>query len=78
MLSFVKQCNYCVCFLKKSKRNHYSNFNVKDITDNKNFWKTIKPLFSDKTKSTVCITLKDNNKIVESQNEVANTFNNYC
>ena len=47
--AFVKQRNYCVSLLRKSKRNYYSNLNVKDITDNKKFWKTIKPLFSDKT-----------------------------
>ena len=46
--AFVKQRN-CVSLLRKSKRNYYSNLNVKDITDNKKFWKTIKPLFSDKT-----------------------------
>ena len=47
------------------------------MTDNKKFWKIIKPLFSNKTKSAVSITLKDNNKIVESQNEVANIFKDY-
>ena len=51
---------------------------MKDITDNKKFWKTIKSLFSDKTKSAVSITLKENNKIVESQNKkVANIFKDY-
>ena len=76
--AFAKQRNYCVSLLRKSKRNYYSNLNVKDITDNKKFWKTIKPLFSDKTKSAVSITLKDsNNKIVDSQDEVANIFNDY-
>ena len=43
--AFVKQRDYCVSLLRKSKRNYYSNLNVKDITDNKKFWKTIKPLF---------------------------------
>ena len=73
--AFVKQRKYCVSLLRKSKRNYYSNLNVKDITDNQKFWKTIKPLFLDKAKLAVSITLKDNNKIVESQNEVANIFN---
>ena len=50
---------------------------MKDIAVNKKFWKTIKPLFSDKTKPAVSITLKDNNKVVDSQNEVANFFNDY-
>ena len=52
-----------------------SNVIIVILTDNKKFWKIIKHLFSDKTKSDVSITLKDNNKIVESQNEVANIFN---
>ena len=34
--------------------------------------------FPDKTKSAVSITLKENDTIVENQNEVANNFNNFC
>ena len=43
--AFVKQRNYCVSLLRKSKRNYYSNLDAKDITDIKKFWKTVKPLF---------------------------------
>ena len=28
--------------------NYYGNLNEKDITDNKKFWKTVKPFLSDK------------------------------
>ena len=56
--AFVKQRNYCVSLLKKSKRNYYRNLNVKDTTDNMRFWKTIKSIFSDKAKSAVSIILK--------------------
>ena len=66
-----------VSLLRKSKRNYDSNLHVKNISDYKKFWKTTKPLFSDKTKSTAFITLKDSNKIIESQNEVVNIFNDY-
>ena len=51
--------------------------NVKDITDNNKFWKTIKPHFPDKTRSAFSITLKENKKIVENQNEDVNIFNDY-
>ena len=64
--AFVKQRNYCVSLLKKLRRNYYSSLDVKDITDNK---------AKIKSKSVVSITLKDNNKIVDSQNEVATIFN---
>ena len=65
-----------VSLLRKSKRNYDSNLNVEN-SDYKKFWKTIIPLFSDKTKSTALITLKDSSKIIESQNEVVNIFNDY-
>ena len=34
--------------LRKVKTNYFNNFNEKNITDNKQFWKTVKPLFSNK------------------------------
>ena len=34
-----------VSLLRKLKRNYYSNLNVKDISNNKKFWKKIKNLF---------------------------------
>ena len=57
--------------------NYYSNLNVKAITGKNKFWKIIKPVFSDKTKYAVSITLKENKKTVENHNEVGNIFNNY-
>ena len=44
----LKQRNYQVSILRKIKRNYYGDINEKDIVDNKQFWKTIKPLFSNK------------------------------
>ena len=36
---------------EKSKMRHFNNLNVKDVTENKRFWKTIKNIFfTDKTK----------------------------
>ena len=49
---YTKQRNYCVSLLRKSKREYYSNLDVKNITDNKTFWKTVKPFLSDKVTST--------------------------
>ena len=39
------------------KKNFFSNINTCDITDNKTFWKTIKPFFTDKIKAKSKITL---------------------
>ena len=43
---YNKQRNYCVSLLRKTKTNFYANLNDKDLTDNKQFWRTVKPLLS--------------------------------
>ena len=40
----TKQQNYYVSLLRKSKGEYCSNVDAKNITDNKGFWKTVKPL----------------------------------
>ena len=43
--NYTKQRNYCVSLLRKVKNEYYSNLNEKDVTDNKLFWKIVKPFF---------------------------------
>ena len=62
-LAYTKQRNYSVTLIRKGKKKYYGSLDVKDITDNKEFWKTVKPLFSDKSKSRRTITLVENVKI---------------
>ena len=62
-LAYTKQRNYFVTLIRKGKKEYYGSLGVKDITDNKEFWKTVKPLFSDKSKSRRTITLVENVKI---------------
>ena len=40
---FCKQINKCVSLLRKSKKDYFANLNKKNITDNKRFWKILKP-----------------------------------
>ena len=42
-----KQRNLCVGILRKNKRDYFGNLNNNIITDNRKFWKTISPLFSE-------------------------------
>ena len=48
---FIKQRNYCVSLLRKTKKQYCANLNEKDVADNKEFWKTVKPVLSDKLQS---------------------------
>ena len=56
-IAYIKQRNYCVSLLRKTKNDHYGNLIEKDVADNKKFWRTVKPLLSDKVKSSEKITL---------------------
>ena len=51
---------------------------IKNITDNKKFWKTLKPLLSDKAKcESSQINLVENDEILSTDKEIAEAFNNY-
>ena len=41
--SYKKQRNFCVNLLRKTKKDYFNDLNINNITDNKVFWKTIKP-----------------------------------
>ena len=45
---YKKQRNFCVNLLRKTKKDYFNDLNIKNITDNKAFWKTIKPYFPSK------------------------------
>ena len=63
--------------LRKTKKEFYNNLNVKYITENKLFWKTVKPSFTDKTLKDERITLVENNKVVSDESELVDIFTKY-
>ena len=74
---YKKQRNLCTYLLKKAKKDYYSNLNPKTITDNKKFWKTVKPLFSDKSIAKETITLVENDEIFRNEQLLAEKFNEF-
>ena len=50
---------------------------MKDITDNKKFWKTVKPFLSDKSKTSDKIHLNENGELLNSESETAEVLNNF-
>ena len=40
---YKKQRNICVNLLRRCKKQYFNNIHVKNVTDNKTFWKTIRP-----------------------------------
>ena len=76
-LLYTQQRNKCVSLLRKAKTNYYGNLNEKDITDNKKFWKTVKPFLSDKSKSSDKIHLSENGELLNNESETAEVLNNF-
>ena len=75
--AFRKQKNYTNKLLKKEKKNYFGNLDLNKITDNKKFWNTIKPLFSDSSGKSSKITLVEGEEIITEDKEIAEKFNNY-
>ena len=64
--------------LRKTKKEFYNNLDVKYITENKLFWKTAKPSFTDKTLEDEKITLVENNEVVSDESKLVEIFWKYC
>ena len=63
--------------LRTNERDYFGNVNNKIVTDNRKFWKTISSLFSEKTFHRECITLKESNKTITNNVELAEMFNTF-
>ena len=82
LFEYKRQRNLCsnllnFLILKQFKKRHFNSLNVNDVTENKNFWKTIKPLFTEKNKTTNNIILTENNQTVREDNAISQIFNTY-
>lgn len=76
-ISYNKQRNLYASLLRKTKWGYYYNLNEKDVTDNKQFRRTVKPLLLNKIKSPEKLTLLDNEDIVADNEKEAQTLNNF-
>ena len=76
-LAFKKQRNYCVKLLRDTKKSYFGNLEPSDIANNKKFWKTVKPLFSDKTVTSGDILLTEGEDIISDTNAIAEIFSSF-
>ena len=67
---------YLVSVPSLTKKNYFANTNINSVTDNKKFWKTVKPFFSDKSSHRQNINLVENDTTLTDEQVVADTFNN--
>ena len=84
--AYNKQRNYCVS-LKRKEGVYYSDLNIRDVTNNKYFWRKVKSLFSEKVNLQTKISLVEKRnvlsdpeisaevqKVISNDREIAKTF----
>ena len=76
-VAYNKQRNICVSLLRKSKRVCFANLDTKIMKDNRKFWKTENPLFSEKSYSKESISLINKDGFITENEDLAKTFNNF-
>ena len=74
---YKKIRNKCVKLIRKTKKTYFKNLNINFVSDNKNFWKAIKPMFNDKSTNQNKIIIIENNNITSDNKEVAEILNDY-
>ena len=75
--TYKKHKNYTNKLLKKEKKKYFNSLHINNFTDNKKFWNTVKPLFSNNGGGSQKITLVKDDKIISCDKEVAETFNDF-
>ena len=76
-VAYKKQRNVCVSILRKSKKCCYESSDTKNITNSTKFWGTVKPLFSNKVRSSTNITLNEDEKLIKNKYQIANILNTF-
>ena len=73
---YKKQRNFVCSLVRKEKKSFFSNIDINP--EKRNFWQACKPYLVNKCiLSNEKITLRNNEKVVSNEQEVANLFNNY-
>ena len=74
--SYRKQRKFGSKLYKKERKKYYARLDLSNATDNKNFWKTVKPFLPDKVTTFPQITLVENDEIISDESKDANSFSN--
>ena len=73
---YNKQRNISVSILRKTKRDYSTILDTIIMKDNRKFWETVNPLFSEKSQSKESISLIKKDGLITKNEDLAKTFNN--
>ena len=61
----------CISLIQKEKKSYFNNLKLRDVRDNKTFWRNVKRLFSEKVNLQTKITLVEKgNALSDSENSL--------
>ena len=72
--AYKRQRNNGVKMLRKAKFNFYKDLDLNNLTDNRKFWKTVKPVFTDKVQVSQSITLIEKGEMVTNDAQNCRNF----
>ena len=75
--NYEKQQNFCVTLLWRTKTEYFQNLNVKDLSDNKKFWKANNPYFSNKGLNSNKMLLSEKGELVSDEKQLASIMNRF-
>ena len=75
--NYKKQRNFCVILLRNTKKDYFEKLNIKDLTENKKFWKIIKPFFGNKGLNSNKLILREKDVLITDENALATLMNKY-
>ena len=73
--AYKKQKNYCSKLYKKERKKFFDNLNTPVVSDNKTFWKVIKPFFTNKITFGRNIKPIEKEEILKDDTEIAEELN---
>ena len=73
--AYKKQKNFCSRLYKKERKQFFNNPNPSFVIDNKLFWKTIKPFFSNKGNYGSQIKLVEKDEVLQDDDLIAKKLN---
>ena len=71
------QRNFCVNLLRRTKSDYYRNLDFGNLSDNRSFSKTVKPIFSNEVETTSAVTLIEDGNSMTEDVQIEEIFNYY-
>ena len=75
--AYKKQKNFCSRLYKKERKRFFNNLNPSFVTDNKLFWKTTKPFFSNKGNCGSQIKLVGKDEVLQDDDLIPKELNKF-